>query len=222
MFKPTPCAHPRRDPPGPTQAGVRPSHVQTRKTSARKNRQPHGPVAVAFVSGVLKTSSNSGSLRPRRGHAVTALVGLLTPELENPGPSRRGTLPARNFSGDDATMAIVRRGFSQTLGYSGGAVPELHRSSLFRRPPKACGDRPPTHAVQQKQFSGGKDLSNLPKKNRVESLRVALDPVGSYRNEALTGQSKKPISSWLRLGCCSLRTALASIWRMRSRVTLKM
>ena len=35
-------------------------------------------------------------------------------------------------------------------------------------------------------------------------------------------QSRKPTNSWLRLGCWSLRTALASIWRMRSRVTLKM
>ena len=35
-------------------------------------------------------------------------------------------------------------------------------------------------------------------------------------------QSRNPTSSWLRLGCCSLRTALASIWRIRSRVTLKM
>ena len=35
-------------------------------------------------------------------------------------------------------------------------------------------------------------------------------------------QSKNPDSSWLRLGCWSLRTALASIWRIRSRVTLKM
>ena len=35
-------------------------------------------------------------------------------------------------------------------------------------------------------------------------------------------QSRKPTSSWLRLGCWSLRTALASICRMRSRVTLKM
>ena len=35
-------------------------------------------------------------------------------------------------------------------------------------------------------------------------------------------QSMKPLSSSLRAGACSLRTALASICRMRSRVTLKM
>ncbi len=35
-------------------------------------------------------------------------------------------------------------------------------------------------------------------------------------------QSRKPTSSWLREGCWSLRTAFASIWRIRSRVTLKM
>src|SRR5262245_11279926 len=34
--------------------------------------------------------------------------------------------------------------------------------------------------------------------------------------------SRKPSSCRLRTGCCSLRTALASIWRTRSRVTLKM
>src|SRR5438067_1550725 len=34
--------------------------------------------------------------------------------------------------------------------------------------------------------------------------------------------SRKPSSCRLRTGCCSLRTAFASIWRTRSRVTLKM
>jgi hypothetical protein len=34
-------------------------------------------------------------------------------------------------------------------------------------------------------------------------------------------QSRNPTNSWLREGCWSLRTAFASIWRMRSRVTLK-
>ena len=33
--------------------------------------------------------------------------------------------------------------------------------------------------------------------------------------------SRKPSSCRLRTGCWSLRTALASIWRTRSRVTLK-
>ena len=36
------------------------------------------------------------------------------------------------------------------------------------------------------------------------------------------GQSKNPASSSLRAGACSLRTAFASICRIRSRVTLKM
>ena len=42
------------------------------------------------------------------------------------------------------------------------------------------------------------------------------------RKRPKQAQSRNPTSSWLRLGCWSLRTALASIWRIRSRVTLKM
>ncbi len=37
-----------------------------------------------------------------------------------------------------------------------------------------------------------------------------------------SGQSRNPTSSALRLGSCSFRKARSSIWRMRSRVTLKM
>ena len=45
----------------------------------------------------------------------------------------------------------------------------------------------------------------------------------SSTHPALTfARSRKPSSCLQRTGCCSLRTAFASIWRTRSRVTLKM
>ncbi len=77
-------------------------------------------MAIAFVSGVLQTD-DSRSLRPRRGPAVTALVGLRARELGKSwafsswGPAL--------FSAGLATMAVYRGGLSYTLTYSGGAVP---------------------------------------------------------------------------------------------------
>ena len=63
---------------------------------------------------------------------------------------------------------------------------------------------------------------------RVRSIAVATKkpPVAPEGGRRLTGRgqpvlSRKPSSCRLRTGCCSLRTALASIWRTRSRVTLK-
>ena len=66
------------------------------------------------------------------------LVGLLTSERENPAFS---SLPA---SAAGRRQWLPRGGLLVTLGYSGGAVPDLHRCSLFVGHP-SVGTRPPTH-----------------------------------------------------------------------------
>ena len=89
-------------------------------------------MAVAFVSGVLKANDDQRSLRPRRGHADTALVGLLTPELVDPAFS-----PSTIGSADEGGQWLFKSGPTWTLGYSGGAVPDSHRVPCFRRPHQA-------------------------------------------------------------------------------------
>ena len=62
---------------------------------------------------------------------------------------------------------------------------------------------------------------------RIADRRIDKKTAGRHsggRRLVISGQpvlSRKPSSCRLRTGCCSLRTALASIWRTRSRVTLK-
>ena len=64
------------------------------------------------------------------------------------------------------------------------------------------------------------NCNNLyPKKNRRSNSTGGF----SRQLAALAAStSRKPLSCLARTGCCSLRTALASICRTRSRVTLKM
>jgi hypothetical protein len=82
------------------------------------------------ISGIQRPTKIR-SLRPSRNAADNALVGLLTPEQ-----SEKLAFSSRlqsNLSEDRP----ADNGLNQlplTLGYSGGAVPELHRSSLFCRP----------------------------------------------------------------------------------------
>ena len=48
-----------------------------------------------------------------------------------------------------------------------------------------------------------------------------VTPSAAYLSISSSSPSMKPASLRLRTGCCSLRMALASTWRTRSRVTLK-
>ena len=49
---------------------------------------------------------------------------------------------------------------------------------------------------------------------------LARLPAGGKGSWSHAARSRKPANCWLRTGCCSFLTALASIWRTRSRVTL--
>ncbi len=111
------------------------------------------------------------------------------------------------------------------LGYSGGAVPDLHRSSLFvgrtHRPRPTTNARSP----RVKPIQGWPPCKALPTDCGEEEKtpgRLCRRPGVEMLSVLLPDQSRNPDSSWLRLGCCNLRTALASIWRIRSRVTLNM
>ena len=69
--------------------------------------------------------------RPSRKATDNALVGLLTPEqLEKLAFSSR----LRSTLNEDRPADNGLNQLPLTLGYSGGAVPEFHRSSLFCRP----------------------------------------------------------------------------------------
>jgi hypothetical protein len=107
------------------------ARIQTRgereKISMRQSDKPETETALPVPKYVTQALSLAGLL-------VTALVGLLTPELRAAWPSRRGC--------DTATMAKMRR--LNSFGYSGGAVPELNRSSLFAGR-FSRNDRPPMH-----------------------------------------------------------------------------
>jgi len=78
---------------------------------------------------------------PRRSITVTARVGLLTSELEKTAFSSPG-----GINGWAGTRQWLKRLFlSVTFGYSGGAVPEFHRSSLFVDLLQVERNRPPMH-----------------------------------------------------------------------------
>ena len=94
----------------------------------RKTRLAGQSRQVRAISGVLDTNQQFCSPRPSRRATENALVGLLTSEL-----GKAGLLVASGCQ----NAAPVDNGSNQlpsvTLGYSGGAVPGLHRSSLFCR-----------------------------------------------------------------------------------------
>lgn len=87
-------------------------------------------------NGLLLSSRRSSGFRPARRTARLALVGLLT--------SEPGGRPAFSLGrGGQAQQWPRRMGAPLPLGHSGGAIPDLHRSSLFVGRVRACG-QPPT------------------------------------------------------------------------------
>jgi hypothetical protein len=89
--------------------------------------------------------------------------------------------------------------------------------SRNRRDARGFREKSATLATQCGQIATSR------KKNEPDKKCPARAQIRKLLKQSNRGnQSRKPTSSWLRLGCCSLRTALASIWRIRSRVTLKM
>ena len=97
------------------------------------------------------------------------------------------------------------------------------------------GHRWVTLSGRGRRTPGGTRTGSLPMfyDSRVRGARLAVAPdqkktagrpkaTGGLRIGGQPVLSRKPSSCRLRTGCWSLRTALASIWRTRSRVTLKM
>lgn len=104
-------------------------------------RNAHGAVAETQIA--IRGESHAAAV-PRGTAARTALVGLLTSE------SGRPDLLIADFKAirPAATMVLDRIGpTSHRLGYSGGAVPVFHRSSLFVD--RGKNPRPTTNAQRQ-------------------------------------------------------------------------
>jgi len=81
---------------------------------------------------------------PRESTAYNVLVGLLTPKLKQ----GKGLLTATDSQESNTAMAILNGTCLKMLGHSGGAVPDLHRSSLFCR---FCWKLPQYKNLQRKQ-----------------------------------------------------------------------
>ena len=140
----------RRDPPqGAARESRRIARARIRLDGGKGRTRGAVSPTVRWRSRSLAASyrqRQSGSLRPRRGHAVNALVGLLTRELENPGPSRRagdqlGLTPQDNGRfrrGPLSNARLQRRGRP-------GLAPEFPVLSAVQQ----WIDRPPTHASFQ-------------------------------------------------------------------------
>lgn len=93
-------------------------------TTASKHRLPDRSWGLQprwAIRGFERARPSPGTKSPH------VLVGLLTPELKPTRPSHRAR-PLKQRCHPDTAMAIERRGrFLLALGYSGGAVPDLHR-----------------------------------------------------------------------------------------------
>lgn len=63
---------------------------------------------------------------PREGTTYNVLVGLLTPKL-----NQAGLLTVGGRQRPKTAMALQAAPDRSMLGHSGGAVPDLHRSSLY-------------------------------------------------------------------------------------------
>jgi hypothetical protein len=96
-------------------------------TSSTDYPCPANAQAAAQSAGAMVNRARSLNNRLLHGHCPSqraaghALVGLLAPELRLTRPSRRHI----------AAMAKKKGANLISLGYSGGAAPDLHRNSLF-------------------------------------------------------------------------------------------
>jgi hypothetical protein len=170
-------------------------------------------------------------LCPSLRAAGNALVGLLAPEFGPTRPSHHGNAAAMAKIESGRPNAVRTRSVRTTrsLGYSGGAAPDLHRCSLFVGP--SHGKKPTTNARRNGFYSSevkeavNRSKEETPTQPSNEKKPRGCNPwacCGLQQCGRTIRQSKNPTNSWLRDGCWSLRTALASICRIRSRVTLKM
>ena len=101
----------------------------------------------------------------------------------------------------------------------------LHRNLLAPRTRRRTRlPRKRTARIKRRPPAIRKRMSRVRRRRSTGTTRTpsSADFSTTYGRSITVDQSKKPTNCWLRHGCCSLRTALASICRIRSRVTLKM
>jgi hypothetical protein len=186
---------------------------------ARSGRRPRCGSAFRRDATPPPGSARSGR-RPRRGRPeVRPPARLVAPWLR---PRRAKPAGAMDGAAYTQSLAIVASlclaGLRRHLkcrppGGKSTPTSSRHAAAAGRA---ACLGQPP--------LRGGRGRPEVRPPARLVApwLRPRrAKPAGAMDGPA-GAQSRKPESSSLRAGACSLRTALASICRIRSRVTLKM
>ncbi len=134
--------------------------------------------------------------RPRGPASSRHLVGLLTHELERShafSPPRQFPQDCQGDNGSNATALSPEPGVSQTRvapEHSGGAVPDLHRSSLFAGGKQRLS---PGHQSRWRSVPIGQMLSTMPARPGEAAKfawrrSVVANPAGceAFRREAVT------------------------------------
>jgi hypothetical protein len=157
---------------------------------------------------------------PARGHYLDTINN---PEICRPGCNREATLAGNH------TMRLGRGGRPLAVSRQGGTLSVMlpvrevrgaerqkaHPTISVPRAARAIGDQ----RVQSSARYRGQTVTRRTRPtvqefvSRIDGSRV------KPAHDALCQLSRKLRSFRLRLGCLSLRSAFASIWRMRSRVT---